>query len=493
MPGDRQKTLFKESVKYYGINAVDETVLDYPGYYKLDKELIFLAHNSAISISETKGGLSCKLPDHLNDYTLPKPTFDETEAKKCVEATLLFLKISKENQALGIVLIATLFRAVLSHAKRPDFSVFMVGRTGAFKSSIAAVLQSYYGKSFDEDNLPGTWGSTDFANEHLLNTLNHVIFVIDDFKYRNQNMLKKVNDEADSIFRNVANGTSRMRQPDLVSGKNVSIPKVMVVATGEVVPINADTSMEARIVFIDLYPGQFNEAKLNKLYKFGRQGVLAQGMSNFIHYYLNNSKELTKAFRSDISKYTREVEQKTKVTHKRVHKNFAQLISSYRSFLKYAISTKCIDKKLAKKLFTTGKNELINLANRQDEIISELGIKNAISEAFEQALRHSEFRFDPIECQSKSPEESTNEALVIGWRDEGSDITYICNTFDPRLIEKHILKEVKDVIPMTISKFWKVMKKSGMLAEVSGDRSTVRKKLGGKGRTVYAVRLRLRA
>jgi hypothetical protein len=490
--GKQERKFFKESVNYYGKKAVDETIVAYPGYYKLGNELIFLAHNTAISINDTKGKVSCELPSHFTNYSLPKPTLDEAKAIKCLKATLLLLKISKENQALGIVLIATLFRAVLSHAKRPDFSLFMVGRTGSFKSSIAGLILAFYGKNFNLDNLTASWGSTENANEHLLNALNHVVFVIDDFKYKNQNMIKKVNDEADGIFRNVANGTSRMRQPDLASGKEVSVPRVMLLATGEVVPINADTSMEARIVFMDLYPDQSNEARLNKLYKLGRQGVLAQAMSNFIYYYINNAEELKQKFSSDISKYTREVEQKSKVTHRRVHTNVAQLVSSYKAFLRYALSTKCIDADYARKLSSIGKKELIDLANRQNKITSELGIQNAISEAFERALRDSEIRFNPIECQSKGPEESTNEALVIGWRDEGSDITYVCKNFDPQLIEKHILKEVKGVIPMTISKFWKLMKKLGMLEDTGSDRNTIRKKIRGKERTVYAVRLRLR-
>ena len=41
-----------------------------------------------------------------------------------------------------------------------DFSVFVYGGTGRFKTALAALLQQHFGSGFAAHLLPGTWAST---------------------------------------------------------------------------------------------------------------------------------------------------------------------------------------------------------------------------------------------------------------------------------------------------------------------------------------------
>jgi hypothetical protein len=60
--------------------------------------------------------------------------------------------------------LGAVWRSVLGAA---DFSVFVYGATGRFKTALAPLLQQHFGTDFTAHRLPGSWASTANFNERL--------------------------------------------------------------------------------------------------------------------------------------------------------------------------------------------------------------------------------------------------------------------------------------------------------------------------------------
>ena len=73
-----------------------------------------------------------------------------------------------------------MFRAPLAHFLTPSLSLWLQGRSGSQKSSLAAVFLSHFG-SFTATSLPGAWSSTRNALERHASLLKDVVYLVDDY------------------------------------------------------------------------------------------------------------------------------------------------------------------------------------------------------------------------------------------------------------------------------------------------------------------------
>src|SRR6202023_3844663 len=75
--------------------------------------------------------------------------------------------------------LGAVWRSILGAA---DFSLFVYGATGRFKTALASLLQQHFGAGFAANCLPGSWTSTANFNERLAFIAKDTLFVIDDFR-----------------------------------------------------------------------------------------------------------------------------------------------------------------------------------------------------------------------------------------------------------------------------------------------------------------------
>jgi hypothetical protein len=75
--------------------------------------------------------------------------------------------------------LGAVWRSILGVA---DFSVFVYGATGRFKTALASLLQQHFGAGFATHRLPGSWASTANFNERLAFVGKDAVIVLDDFR-----------------------------------------------------------------------------------------------------------------------------------------------------------------------------------------------------------------------------------------------------------------------------------------------------------------------
>ena len=240
----------------------------------------------------TKDGLSKEFQVKLSGnrmslFTLPEPSDTET-TKRMVRTALDFLSIAPLK--ISLPLFAAIFRAPLGAFLPNDFALFVVGKTGVFKSAVTGVVQSFYGSGFDERNLPGNWSSTDNALERLAFLTKDAILVIDDFAPRgSQNDVAQMNKKADRFFRNIGNQTGRGRMRADQSLRPENPPRALVIASGEEVPTGQ--SLRARTLIVEIPPGAVNLEALTRFQAAGRSGELVSAMSAFLIWMASKNSE----------------------------------------------------------------------------------------------------------------------------------------------------------------------------------------------------------
>ena len=113
-----------------------------------------------------------------------------------------------------------------------DFSVFVYGATGRFKTALASLLQQHFGAGFAAHRLPGSWASTANFNEALTFIAKDTLLVIDDFRPGAAER-RRLEGEADRLLRAAANGAGRGRLKSDDSLRPARPPRALILATGE--------------------------------------------------------------------------------------------------------------------------------------------------------------------------------------------------------------------------------------------------------------------
>src|ERR1700688_47841 len=91
-----------------------------------------------------------------------QPSVDSSERARSIRASLRCLSLAPDR--ISFPLLAAVYRAPIG---KTDFSMFLVGKTGVFKSALAAVCQQHFGTGMDAAHLPGHLASTANALELL--------------------------------------------------------------------------------------------------------------------------------------------------------------------------------------------------------------------------------------------------------------------------------------------------------------------------------------
>ena len=134
---------------------------------------------------------------------------------------------------ISFPLLAAVYRAPFGEV---DFSVFLTGKTGVFKTALAALCQQHFGAAMDASRLPANFASTANALEGLAFHAKDALLVVDDFAPTGRRGDGELNSIAERLFRATGNQQGRSR---LGGNGRLSAPKpprALVLATGEEVP-----------------------------------------------------------------------------------------------------------------------------------------------------------------------------------------------------------------------------------------------------------------
>jgi hypothetical protein len=296
------------------------------GWRKLQGEWVYLHGDGAIGERGAVEGVKTKLPPHLSLFVLPAPPSDPREA---VRTSLTILHLAPEK--LTAPGLAAVYRAALGET---DFSLHIAGASGVFKSEFAALLQRHYGRGFDREHLPMSWGSTANANEGVGFAAKDALMVIDDFvPLGSAADRQRQNREADRLLRAQGNRQGRNRMNADLSLREGRAPRRLFVSTGEEIP--SGLSLAARLLILDVAKGDIPKVKLTACQNTAAAGLYAEAMSAYLNW-LALRLEPVRALAAERKPDLREAERQGG-EHPRTPGIAAELFIGFACFLAFAL------------------------------------------------------------------------------------------------------------------------------------------------------------
>jgi hypothetical protein len=194
------------------------------------------------------------------------------------------------------VLLGATYRAVLASS---DFSLHLVGPTGAGKTELAALAQQHLGASFDARRLPGAWSSTGNSLESLAFHAKDALLVVDDFAPSGSPQdVARFHREADRFLRAQGNTSGRGRLGPDGTLRAVRQPRGLTLSTGEDVP--RGQSLRARLFAVEVGPNGVNWDELTRAQEHARDGHLALAMAGYLRWLAPRYGEVHQTLRATV-------------------------------------------------------------------------------------------------------------------------------------------------------------------------------------------------
>lgn len=270
----------KDHLRYYiqttAEKAQQSTEYHVTGWKKINGEWVFLLPCSADNRAESELN---------NGHTIPDVKLKGKLSRYCgessydIEDMLTVQYLRKHPPAPDHIiqpLIAFTFLSPLCEfLKRahcmPKFVLFLTGRTGTRKSTLAALFLSFFG-NFSSTDLPMSFRDT--ANSIIANTftLKDVMTCIDDFYPSDNAEMKKLNATAQTVMRAYGDRTGRARLRSDSTLMESRPPQGNAIITGELSP-NIGESGTARYFSLELKEGDVDLPSLTLYQKDAADGA----------------------------------------------------------------------------------------------------------------------------------------------------------------------------------------------------------------------------
>ena len=270
--------------------------------------------------TSTDGLLSCQLP-------LP----EGAALADAVRASLALLDLGPDTITAAV--LGATYRAPLGEPSPIDFALHLAGPTGAFKTELAALAQAHFGAAFNGRHLPASWADTANMLEKKAFLAKDALLVVDDFAPTGTTTdVQRLHREADRLFRAVGNRAGRARMRADGSSRPTYYPRGMLISTGEEIP--SGQSLRARLLVLELTPGDITAVALSSAQAAATNGLLAAAMAGYLCWLASRIDDL-KAALPERRRTLRDTLAQG-IDHRRTPDVAASLIVGWEIFLRFA-------------------------------------------------------------------------------------------------------------------------------------------------------------
>ena len=320
------------------------TVYQHCGWRFIDNAWVYLTGSGAIGAYGLDRSVRVDLGGgHLDRYKLPEPPINPASV---ISHIFSLLTIAPNNPTIGVAIFCGVLRAVLGECLPIDFSIFMYGKTGVYKSQCAALALSFFGQ-FSSYNLTASFFDT--ANSHELSShkTKDSCWVVDDLKpATSQFETNKIYALAERLFRSVGNGSARNRCNVDMTVKTAYYPRCMLFSNGEDIP--KGSSILGRMLVVEFKNGDVDKSLLKSFQSLAETGKFASITSAFIQWLAPKIPELKKRFPEKVRDLRdKAIEEKFAIGHSRSPEIYANLYAAADIFLDFAVDVRGITHRAA--------------------------------------------------------------------------------------------------------------------------------------------------
>ncbi len=453
----------------------------------------------AIGSTGTIAGAEIVLPKALSRYRLVLPSTGD-ELVFAIRAVLRFLDVAPAR--ITIPLFAAIWRAVLGGT---DFSIYLTGDTGAGKTALLVLTVQHFGAEWDERVLP-SWSSTGNSLEGLAFQAKDAILAVDDWApSADPNDAKRLQRDADRLFRAQGNVTGRMRMRADTTLRPPRPPRGLIVSTGEDVP--RGQSLRARILMIhvekgtDAKSGDMDWTQLTRCQQDAARGLYAMTTAAFIRWLAPRYEEVRRNLRASVQQRRAAID--LPMAHRRTPGIVADLAVGFEYFLSFAREAAAITDAEATALAKGAQAALEGIAQAQQVEQATADPVRRFLELLAAAIAGGRAHLAGPDGDSPEPAQAWGwRAVTVGagddirteWRPQGERIGWLSG--DDHYLEpdvayaaaQRLAREQGETLAISPKTLHKRLKERQLLVATESERNTVRRHLEGKERYVLWLR-----
>lgn len=454
-----------------------ETIYLHTGWKQIDGQFVYLHADGGIGADGAVPGVLVDLPDGMKDYRLGAPKNVAVEIRSSLEMASL------ADGKIGYALLAGVYRSVLSEFLPVTFSIFLEGGSGAFKSSVTALAQAHFGNKWSTSHLPASWQNTENALERQAFLAKDALLIVDDFTPAGDRYtVNRLHASAERLLRGQGNLSGRQRLKADASFRPSFKPRGLIVSSGEDVP--EGKSLGARMLIIDVEPGDISRQMLSRLQTLASDGMFARATAGFIQWLAGQAKNLPDSLHARFDKLRSEAPG----DHSRTPENAAHALLGIEQFLKYAEEVGAISSQEAASHLAQAKKSIGALAREQTAHIRTEDVATRFIGYLGSALRMGRAHL----VDSKREEMPDNGAEVgwanseTGWRAGGDRVGWVDGSaayLDLKAAMttvQRVARESSDNIGFRQKGLTRELRNAGYISSSDPDRNLLLKTLGGR-------------
>ncbi len=495
------------------------TVFRFTGWKKINDLWHYLTGSGAITAAGLVDGVQVDLgAGHMGLYTLPPPLAGDELIQAWNDARLL-LGVCPNKPHIGAALLAAVARAPLGECKANNFAIWVHGVTGSMKSSLVAIVQSFFG-NFQEGTFPANWSDSANDCEMKSHQIKDGVFTVDDFKPSvSRAEADKLYAMAERLIRNTGNQAGRGRRDANMQAKAAPFNRSLMLITAEDLPLGQ--SLLGRLLLLEL-----------NIFDVDLQGVLiplqeaakAERFTGLMSAYLQWLAPRLDMLKMDIPKIVEQYRNAAlragfAASHPRAPEIYANLVAGAEIFLDFLEDVGAINRDEYNNLLGEIERNLQDAfreqgayQTEQDEIERFLELLRSVLSSGDAYISSKHKQGPPMEGKefhlpflygwksSVSDDSDSNSyspcGECVGWYSEAgtggpAEVWLIPDTAFK--VAQEVARKQGAPILMTASTLWRRMQEKKLLLKTEPDkqtnkpRTTVHRKVVGGGRRVLVI------
>ena len=469
----------KDSVRYAiqttAEHADRQTVYAVTGWRRINGEYYFLMPGD-----EKR---TVRLPGKMQCYRM-----DQCCSAEDIHAAAQLLSKPVAPAEVIYPLLAFAFLSPLNHFLKlagcePKFVLFLVGKTGSRKSTLAALMLSFLGK-FTASELPLSFRDTANSIIHHTFALKDVLTCIDDLHPTCRAEEQRMNGTAQSIMRAYGDRTGKGRLRADASPMESRPPQGNALVTAEFLP-DIGESGTARYFALELGSEDVNLEVLTEFQQAAADGALQRCMFGYVQWIKerflcdgDTEKEFLRVLKIWFEQRRDTFRSSGVMCHGRVPENVAWLQLGMEFFLLFLQEQGIVDDDYCTQMKERFCNILHRLARRQAESIDQ----DKPTHIFVRKL-FSLLESGQVYVRSRYETSTLLSNSCIGFED--GDWFYLYSDAIHRAVRK-LCEEQGETFPISSRTLLKALAEEGLIDTASGQ-NTKSIRLGGKSRRVICL------
>lgn len=409
-----------------------------------------------------------ELPSGLGRYSFPGDVVDLTAAFRVVQR---LCDVAPDRITLPLVLSA--LRAPLNALLPTDFVVHLYGTTGAFKSTLVALVLSFFGE-FSHNTLPASFSDTSASLELKANVLHDVPFCVDELVVRTNSTYDETLAKANALVRGVGNGAARGRLNRDLAARPDRPPHALVITTGEQVP--AGESIVARTVSIAVQRGDVDRQALSLVQ--ADVGMLAPFMKAYIQW-LGLRLGPIGAWIGQRHRRLRDDFQRSEM-HRRAPSTLAHLLVGAELMLEFVEHQGLLARPAADAFRDRAERALIDATAQQHEVVANASPSQLFLSVFADLIQSKGVHLGDL----THPTADAPYPPLVGWR-AGGEIWLLPEMVFSAVVRT--LRERGEQMPCPAATLWRRLSDEGFI-EMGSDGKPPKRKVGDERKRVVVLR-----